>query len=99
MKQLIFLTFTMILAAFVCSACTEEGLVKVFECDEAHPYFSKITHMCYPTEADREAADANDPRNPNYVEPEDDEDNEDDEDDKDKKDKDDEDNEDNEPAG
>ena len=43
---------------FLMSACTEEGFVKVFECDDEHPYFSKYTHQCYTTADERDEADA-----------------------------------------
>lgn len=74
---------------FVFSACTEEGYIKVFECEDNHPVFSKITHRCYATFEDREASetkfleDAQKGKNtkPSKDEDEDDYDDEDDEDD------------------
>ena len=55
MKQLC--GFLLALLPFLMSACTEEGFVKIFECDPVSPYFSTYTHKCYKTEAERNAAD------------------------------------------
>ncbi len=55
MKQLCFLALALL--PLWLSGCTEEGFVKIFECDDASPYFSRYTHKCYDTEAERDAAD------------------------------------------
>ena len=55
MRQLCVLGSAFLL--FLLSACTEQGFVKVFECDADSPYFSSYTHKCYTTSAERDAAD------------------------------------------
>ena len=57
MKQFVFLALLALIAA-TGAACSDDGFIKVFECNPTYPYFNVVDNHCYTSE--EAAAAAND---------------------------------------